>query len=89
MLKVIRGVLIRMSPAVTLTLLLSFQGGFSDHAAVSAPQESKNAPALLRVCTPNADGETFECHDETMPIRIVPIPSQGPILVRDSRNVLG
>jgi hypothetical protein len=34
----------------------------------------------VRVCTPAADGESFDCRDEIERAKIVPIPAQAPLL---------
>jgi len=38
------------------------------------------SPHRVRVCTPAADGESFDCRDEIARARIVPIPAQAPLL---------
>jgi hypothetical protein len=37
-------------------------------------------PHRVRVCTPAADGESFDCRDEIERAKIVPIPAQAPLL---------
>jgi hypothetical protein len=38
------------------------------------------SPHRVRVCTPAADGESFDCRDEVERAKIVPIPAQAPLL---------
>jgi hypothetical protein len=38
------------------------------------------SPHRVRVCTPAADGESFDCRDEIERAKIVPIPAQAPLL---------
>ncbi|MFL6601479.1 MAG: hypothetical protein ACJ8R9_09115 [Steroidobacteraceae bacterium] len=38
------------------------------------------SPNRVRVCTPAADGESFDCRDEIARAKIVPIPAQAPLL---------
>lgn len=49
----------------------------------------QSGPATLRVCKPNADGSEFECSDEAEPVRIVPIPSQGPAPISQDQPTVG
>jgi hypothetical protein len=37
-------------------------------------------PHRVRVCSPAADGESFDCRDEIARAKIVPIPAQAPLL---------
>jgi hypothetical protein len=44
-------------------------------------ESTQNAsPNRVRVCTPAADGESFDCRDEIERAKIVPIPAQAPLL---------
>jgi hypothetical protein len=38
------------------------------------------SPHRVRVCTPAADGESFDCRDEIERAKIIPIPAQAPLL---------
>jgi len=38
------------------------------------------SPHRVRVCSPAADGDGFDCRDEIARARIVPIPAQAPLL---------
>ena len=38
------------------------------------------SPHRVRVCTPAADGESFDCRDEIERAKVVPIPAQAPLL---------
>jgi hypothetical protein len=38
------------------------------------------SPHRVRVCTPSAELEEFDCHDELERAKMVPIPAQAPLL---------
>jgi hypothetical protein len=38
------------------------------------------SPHRVRVCTPAGDGDSFDCRDEIERAKIVPIPTQAPII---------
>ena len=38
------------------------------------------SPHRVRVCTPAANGDGFDCRDEISRARIVPIPAQAPLI---------
>jgi hypothetical protein len=38
------------------------------------------SPHRVHVCTPGADIDEFDCHDEIERARMVPIPAQAPLL---------
>jgi hypothetical protein len=38
------------------------------------------SPHRVRVCTPADDGESFDCRDEIERAKVVPIPTQAPLL---------
>jgi hypothetical protein len=38
------------------------------------------SPHRVRICTPADDGESFDCRDEIERAKIVPIPSQAPLI---------
>ncbi len=45
--------------------------------------------AALRVCRPDEDSDEFKCDEEAEPVRMVPIPSQGPALIPANAPVSG
>ena len=40
------------------------------------------SPHRVRVCAPTGEAEEFDCHDEIGHARMVPIPTQAPLLIR-------
>jgi hypothetical protein len=47
------------------------------------------SPHRVRVCTPADDGASFDCRDEIERAKIVPIPSQAPLVSSLHQNVVG
>jgi hypothetical protein len=47
------------------------------------------SPHRVRVCTPAADGESFDCRDEIERAKIVPIPAQAPLLATHNQPTRG
>jgi hypothetical protein len=47
------------------------------------------SPHRVRICTPGADGEDFDCHDEVERARMVPIPAQAPLLGKQHQPNMG
>lgn len=47
------------------------------------------SPHRVRVCTPAADGESFDCRDELERARIIPIPAQAPPLQLHNQPNIG
>jgi hypothetical protein len=47
------------------------------------------SPHRIRVCQPTADIEEFDCHDEIQHARMVPIPTQTPLLVPQHQPNIG
>jgi hypothetical protein len=43
------------------------------------------SPHRVRVCTPAADGESFDCRDEIERAKMVPIPAQAPLLATQNQ----
>ncbi|HEY3784226.1 MAG TPA: hypothetical protein VGL55_02985 [Steroidobacteraceae bacterium] len=46
-------------------------------------------PANLRVCRPDLGSDEFKCAEEAEPVRIIPIPSQGPALIPANPPAIG
>ena len=47
------------------------------------------SPHRVRVCTPADDGDSFDCRDEIERAKIVPIPSQTPLISSAHQPVVG
>jgi hypothetical protein len=47
------------------------------------------SPHRVRVCTPADDGDSFDCRDEIERAKIVPIPSQAPLIRSAHQPVAG
>jgi hypothetical protein len=47
------------------------------------------SPNRVRVCTPAADGDSFDCRDEVERAKIIPIPAQAPILQLHNQPNIG
>jgi hypothetical protein len=47
------------------------------------------SPHRVRVCAPADDGDGFDCRDEIERAKIVPIPSQAPLICQSHQLVTG
>ena len=47
------------------------------------------SPHRVRVCTPTAEQDVFDCRDELSRPKLIPIPAQAPLLQRTDEPVIG
>jgi hypothetical protein len=47
------------------------------------------SPHRVRVCSPADDGESFDCRDEIERAKVIPIPSQAPLIGLSREPVIG